>query len=173
MSSTVPSASAGGRLATVIRPSPLVVDLAQASHPPAWVPVSYQPGSIVPRGSGSEFVDLDIPRGGRYTVWLGGSLRKRVTVFIDGREAGSAVGTLDPSSGYFALGEVDLTRAHHRIELRYGGPELRPGSGGEPFAMGPLTLSTTNADLPIRYVDPAQAHSLCGKNLDWIEAVQG
>ena len=62
---------------------------------------------------------------------------------------------------------------HHRIELRYGGSELRPGSGGEPFAMGPLTLSTTSADLPIRYVDPAQAHSLCGRKLDWIEAVQG
>ena len=34
-----------------------------------------------------------------------------------------------------------------------------------------LVLSTTTAELPVAYVKPGNARSLCGKRLDWVEAV--
>jgi hypothetical protein len=48
-----------------------------------------------------------------------------------------------------------------------------PGAAGTPFALGPLIRSTTTQELPITCVQPAAARSLCGKSLDWIEAVTG
>ena len=54
--------------------------------------------------------------------------------------------------------------------LRYDTGGLRPGSGGQPFGLGPLVLSMATADLPVTYVRPTDARSLCGKRLDWIEA---
>jgi len=68
------------------------------------------------------------------------------------------------------LGEREVPAGMHRVTLRYAAGGLRPGSGGEPFALGPLVLGRATADLPVTYVRPADARSLCGKRLDWIEA---
>jgi hypothetical protein len=57
------------------------------------------------------------------------------------------------------------------VRLRYGGPDLHPGSGDPQFPMGPLVLSRTTAAMPISYVQPENARTLCGKSLDWIEAL--
>jgi hypothetical protein len=37
--------------------------------------------------------------------------------------------------------------------------------------MGPLVLGSTPADFPVTYVQPSKARMLCGRNLDWIEAL--
>jgi len=36
---------------------------------------------------------------------------------------------------------------------------------------GPLVLGRTTADLPVTHVQASNARSLCGKNLDWVEAL--
>ncbi|HEY7602687.1 MAG TPA: hypothetical protein VH760_00400, partial [Gaiellaceae bacterium] len=73
---------------------------------------------------------------------------------------------------YTPLAAVRLLKGPHSVVLRYGGDDLRPGSGGVAFAMGPLVLSRTTQELPVTYVAPADAQSLCGKNLDWVEAIR-
>ena len=54
------------------------------------------------------------------------------------------------------------------------GPPVRPGSGGiPPFGVGPIVLSPETEDAPVTYVAPANAATLCGKSLDWVEALRG
>ena len=70
------------------------------------------------------------------------------------------------------MGEVELTAGSHKVELRYTAANLRPGSGGPVyFPLGPLVLGRDTADLPVTTVQPADARSLCGKSLDWVEAI--
>lgn len=69
------------------------------------------------------------------------------------------------------MGTIGLKPGLHAISIHYGNSNLLPGSGGTPFALGPLILSTTTLELPVTYVQPANARSLCGKSLDWVEAV--
>jgi hypothetical protein len=162
--------NAGGRLATVLRPQrPTYVDLARSAHPSAWgVTGSY----FVPRGSGTASVSVTVPATGSYELWMGGSFRRTLTVTVDGHEVGSVSDQLNNTGQWTPLGLARLGAGRHDVVLDYGGSPLAPGSGGFPFNTGPLELSTTNAQLPVTYVNPADARSLCGKRLDWLEVVK-
>jgi hypothetical protein len=160
--------ASGGRLAAALRPQPVVLDLGSAARPSAWSGTAG--GAVIPSGAGALSVEARIAKGGRYGLWLGGSVRRRVEAWLDGRRLGSAAGLLS-SVGYMPLGEARLSPGAHRVELRYGGSVLLPGRGRSPFAMGPLVLSPSTAAVPVTYVEPARARSLCGRRLDWVEAV--
>ena len=70
------------------------------------------------------------------------------------------------------MGEERLSKGVHGLVLKYGDEGLRPGTRGEAFPIGPLVISLTTADSPVRYVPTSDARSLCGKRLDWIEALR-
>ena len=164
--------SVGGVLATVVRPgAPIVLDVTQGSPPTAWKRDPDRPGTLVPHGGGKLRFDLTVPNPGRYDVWLGGSFRRTATALADGRWVGSVTHLLNNDGQFGWLGAVDLGGGSHSVELDYGGSRLSPGSGGLPFALGPLVLGTTTADVPVSYVEPEDARSLCGKRLDWLEAL--
>ena len=75
--------------------------------------------------------------------------------------------------GYVSLGSAELDPGAHRIEVRFHGADLAPGSGGTATPIGPLVLTTaTAADVPVERVAAADATSLCGKRWDWIEVAQ-
>ena len=67
--------------------------------------------------------------------------------------------------------ETNAADAKSGARRQYASANLWHGSGGTPFGLGPLILSSTTQELPVYYVDPANAHSLCGRSLDWIEAL--
>ncbi|MER3410473.1 MAG: hypothetical protein C4306_10375 [Thermoleophilia bacterium] len=161
---------ARGTLAVAARSRPVVLDLSRAKLPPGWAAGSG--GTVVPAESGAIELQTRVPAGGRYVVWLGGSFRRRVQVWVDGRRVGSAAGELT-WNGYVRLGSMRLGPGRHRIEVRYGGSVLLPGRGRSPFPMGPLVLSTSTAAVPVELVEPDRARSLCGQRLDWVEAVVG
>ncbi len=148
-----------------------MLDVAQGSPPTAWKRDPDRPGTLVPHGGGKLRFDLTVPNPGRYDVWLGGSFRRTATALADGRRVGSVTHLLNNDGQFGRLGAVDLGGGSHSVELDYGGSRLSPGSGGLPFALGPLVLGTTTADVPVTYVEPEDARSLCGKRLDWIEAL--
>jgi hypothetical protein len=159
-------------LATVLRPTaPIVLGLTPSIHPLGWEPSAGYPGGIVPDSGGVLSMPIDVPSDGRYGIWLGGSFRRTVTIVIDGRTVGSATDFLDTGSGWDELGSATLTAGAHQLQLRYGGSLAIPGAASFAFPMGPIVLSTTTADLPVTYVKPSDAHSLCGKQLDWLEVV--
>ncbi len=56
--------------------------------------------------------------------------------------------------------------------IRFGGSDLHPGSGGAPSPIGPLELSRGGPRL--RAPESSASRSgieLCGRRLDWIEAL--
>jgi hypothetical protein len=160
----------GGFVAAVPRPPALVLDVSASTYPPAWEAYSGYQNVVVPHGSGTLEGGVSAPATGRYGIWLGGSFRGRVEVVVDGVAVGAARQRLEHLGQYTPLGVLELRAGAHRVALRYTAGGLRPGSGGPPFPLGPLVLSRMTTDLPVTYVRPAEARSLCGKRLDWIEA---
>ena len=118
---------------------------------------------------------FEVPRAGRYTAWLGGSVRGSVALRVDEREVGSARHVIDEPGGFIDLGEVRLTAGRHGASLSFGGADLHPGSGGFPRPeAGPLLFEPAAAETgALVSVPPAEASRLCGRPWDWIEAVGG
>ena len=163
--------AAGGRLVAATSAPTVELDLSRASLPSSWEPASGDPASVLPRGSGRADATVFVPVGGSYGVWLGGSFRGRAEVSVDGRTVGAQRHRLNWTGQFTGFGDVILARGEHRVTLRYEEGGLRPGSGGEPFPFGPLVLARSSfSQLP--FVDAVGVSSLCGRRLDWIEAVQ-
>ncbi|MEX0973684.1 MAG: hypothetical protein WDZ46_10575 [Solirubrobacterales bacterium] len=115
-----------------------------------------------------------VPRAGRYDAWLKGSVRGSVELLVDGSEVGAARHEFNNDGGYIYLGETTLGRGAHRAELRFGGADLHPGSGGFPRPeTGPLLFApvATEAAGALVSVPVDEADRLCGGRWDWIEAV--
>lgn len=91
--------------------------------------------------------DLTVPRTGEYEAWLGGSVRGSATVYVDGQRVGEARQQLETDGGFIPLGETHLTKGSHEVELRIGGADLSPGSGGFPRPKtGPLLFSPADEE---------------------------
>jgi len=117
---------------------------------------------------------LRVPRAGRYEAWLKGSARGSVELLVDGEQVGEARQELNNDGGFINLGEARLARGAHEARLRFGGADLHPGSGGFPRpATGPLLFSPAAAEAGGKIVSVGvdEARALCGRRLDWIEAV--
>jgi hypothetical protein len=159
-----------GRLAGVAPPPPQVAALSRFPRSGSWL---RQGSFLVPSGAGTVDGAVSVDRPATFVVWVGGAVRDRLRLSVAGRPAGDALDQLAYPGRYTELGELPLSAGVHRITLAYDGPDLRPGSGGIQFPLGPLALSEARADAPVFYVRPADARTLCGRRLDWIEAVGG
>ncbi|MDX6609281.1 MAG: hypothetical protein QOF85_1206 [Solirubrobacterales bacterium] len=116
---------------------------------------------------------LKVPRADRYAAWLLGSVRGSVELWVDGREVAEARQQLQNDGGFIELGEPRLSAGTHEVELRFGGADLHPGSGGFPRpATGPLLFSPAgDAAGELVSVPVAESQRLCGKAWDWVEAL--
>ena len=88
------AAGDGGRLAAVVRPLVVTAGVARATGRAETVETS-----------------VEVPRPGRYGIWLGGSFRDGLEARVDGRVIGTHRHRLDTEGGYTLLGEAELTRA--------------------------------------------------------------
>jgi hypothetical protein len=162
-----------GVLAAVARPPALVVPLSGADHPPHWSSAGYGRNRVLPRGGGEVRVRVHVERPATYGAWVGGSVRSRLRLLADGEHVGSARHQINNSGQYIRLGDVELGRGVHELTLRLSDADLHPGSGGQPLALGPLTL--TRAQAPgtrVEHVRPADATDrLCGRPWDWVEVL--
>jgi hypothetical protein len=115
---------------------------------------------------------LDVPRAGVYGAWLLGSVRGADQLLVDGREVGSVRHELNDEGGFVHLGEVHLGPGAHRAELRFGGADLHPGSGGFPRPpTGPLLFAPAGEEAgSVVSVPLSRARRLCGRAWDWVEA---
>jgi hypothetical protein len=163
-----------GEIATARRRPPVVVELGTLERPSDWPADENNAGTVYPNSSGSAGGELSLPGGGPRSIWLGGSWRGRATVYIDGREVGSARAVFDHPGGYTELARVELGPGRHRMRLGYEEGGLAPGSGGPAFGFGPIVLAqATDAGDQVDYLRPQAAPSVCGRNLDWVEALPG
>ena len=165
-------AGPGGTLAAVERVPNVTASLSDADHPADWIPTEAGSPDLVPHGAGAATLEVEVPRPGRYGFYLQGSVRNRLHLILDGVEIGSVEEQLNESRQFLYFGTALLGAGGHEIELVYDGQSLAPGSGGPPEAIGPLVLGpVANEDPPVIRRPAAQAQTLCGERLDWVEAL--
>ncbi|HWE81002.1 MAG TPA: hypothetical protein VG265_05100, partial [Gaiellaceae bacterium] len=167
------AASVHGELAAVPRPLADIVPLSQGLLPTGWQTSPAAAEVVYPSRSGTLGVTAQAATAGRYGLWLAGSFRRRLSVAVDGHHLGTFRQQLNHPGDDTLLGYVRLTAGPHVVTLDYSAANDAPGSGGAPFALGPLVVARVTDQLPVEYVKPSAALSLCGKPLDWIEAVDG
>jgi hypothetical protein len=116
--------------------------------------------------------NLDVPSAGEYAGWLKGSARGEIELLVDGREVGAVRQEINNDGGYIHLGQIHLGPGHHEAELRFGGADLHPGSGGFPRPeTGPLVFVPADTEDELVSLPIDEADRLCGQRWDWIEAV--
>ena len=169
-----------GRLATVYRPKVTIVDplTGQIKAPTRFA--TYGEPSYVPRGlvhATNAYTlrpTFRAPVTGKYGVWVGGSFSSTMTATIDGREVGQQWNQTQWPGNFVSFGSVALGKGPHTLVLKHSGPDWRPGTAAsQPFGLGPVVIAQGTNQRPFSYVQPSAAHSLCGKTLDWIEALRG
>jgi hypothetical protein len=158
------------RLAAVPRAPVTTVSLDRLRHPAAWT-VGYLPGTLNPVGSGDVVARVRVARAGRYRIWVGGSFVGEVEALVDGHVTGTARHQLEWTGQFVDLGAARLGPGTHTVTLRYVAGGWRPGShGNAPFPFGPLAVAQDDPRRVIT-VPLSRAASLCGRRLDWVEAL--
>jgi hypothetical protein len=160
----------GGRLAITRGPAAVSVPLLPAPGSD-WTVDPGTRGAIVPRGDGAYRTNVNVPRSGPYTAYVGGAFHSRLTLLVDGRVVSDERDELSHTGQYTPLGNLHLRAGRHEVELRYDEDDVRPGSGAPEIAMGPLFFARESPQA-VELVAPSDAESLCGTRLDWIEAVK-
>jgi hypothetical protein len=161
-----------GTVAAAERRPNASASLSESEHPADWTPTEAGSPDLVPHGAGLAIVNVTVPAAGRYGVYLQGSIRNRLHAYVEGHEVGSVAQQLNGNRQFLYFGNVPLSAGVHEFELELEGQSLGPGSGGPPEPIGPLVLGPLrNEDPPVREVASADAESLCGRDLDWVEAL--
>lgn len=166
---SVASRAGDGKVVAAEREPNAVAEL--TDYPQDWVPDPVNK-TLTPVSNGTATGSVTVPKSGRYHVWVGGSARGKVSVKIGEQEAGSARGLLNNNAQFISLDDLDVEAGTLPVSLTYEkGSDLRPATGGYPFGIGPVILEPV-ADPKVVTVSPADAQRLCGRSLDWIEAVR-
>ena len=167
--SVAAEAGQSGKVVAAIREPNAVANL--TVYPPDWVPDPPNK-TLTPLSDGTATGQVVIPESGEYRVWVGGSARGKVSVEIGGQDAGSALGILNNNAQFISLDDLDFEAGTDLVAMSYEkGSDLRPATGGYPFGIGPVILEPA-ADPEVVTVSPGNAQKLCGRSLDWIEAVR-
>jgi hypothetical protein len=161
----------GGRIAYVPRPRRLVLSPARA-QPQLWSLDAGDPDVVHASRPGTIAWRARVVRGGRFGVWLEGSFGRKTSVAIDGRPVGAVSYELNGRGQFAYLGEVTLAHGTHAVTLSRSGGDLRPGNGGDRL-LGPLVLSPPLDAQSARQVASSRWRGLCGRTLDWVEAIDG
>jgi hypothetical protein len=165
-------AGPGGTLAAVERAPNVSASLSDSTHPGDWIPTEAGSPDLVPHGPGTAALEVEVPRPGRYGFYLQGSVRNPLHLLLDGVEIGSVAEQINENRQFLYFGTALLGAGFHQVELVYDGQSLAAGSGGAPEPIGPLVLGpVANEDPPVIRRPSSAARTLCGKNLDWVEAL--
>jgi hypothetical protein len=147
--------------------NPIVVAASDGNHPASWTNMSYLELSR----AGSATIPVAVHSSGLYSVWLGGSMRGAVSISVDGQNAGSARNDLQEAGQYVPFGTVKLHAGVDTVRLTYSPSVWVPGSGGPADLVGPLVLARELPAPPLITVPVHRAGTLCGRTLDWVEAI--
>jgi hypothetical protein len=149
-----------------------VVDVGAVARPPRWQRSSEDTAAVVPVTPGTLWAAARLARTGAYELWLGGSFRRLVDLTVDDIVSVDERDQLNHAGQWVPLGTAELAAGRRALTLTYPEPDWRPGSGEPPFAFGPIALTPRGSESRIESVDPARAGELCGRQLDWVEAVR-
>jgi hypothetical protein len=162
----------GARLVAAVRAPAVIGDLNDAERPSSWPFNPGPPGQLYPDVPDAARLKVSVPAAGVYDAWVQGTFGRGISVWIDGRRVGSTRDQLSFAGQWIRFGARELRAGPHRIELRYPGGSLRPGSGQQPQTVGPVALVPRAPRAQLLEVAPDGAPSLCSEPLDWLEVVR-
>lgn len=167
---------AGGRLAYVPRARPSFFYLSHHPRPIRWGGFGSYPEALVTDGPGSTNAPVDLPRTGRYNVWVEGSFARRITVMVDFRVIGRTPVGLNNPGAYALLATVALKRGLRGVQVKQGGGNTDPGNGGYRSSLrhiGPIVFEPVlDERAAVVQIPPSQWRSMVGRRADWIEIVR-
>ena len=161
----------GGKLATAEAPDPVVAMLSKPLLPDGWRSSKRLPGAALPDRPGAVQTSVELPRGGRWTVWVGGGVAGRLRVAVDGHVLDTVDRRVNRAREYERVRTAALAAGRHRVTIRYD-EELLAGSSKSGL-FGPLAFRPAGPPAGPVYLPARHVGSLCGRRLDWIEAVPG
>jgi len=167
------AAGADGSVLAATAPSPAVGGFAAVDAPGGWQATGA--GVVYPAGDGTGTLRATAfaPSAGRYEVWVGGEFRGAADVAVDGVPVGRDRHQLGFPGNWVPFGTADLSAGPHAVSVRLDGGGVHPGVHGiTRFGLGPVALVPADAARRIVRVRPSAAGALCGRRLDWIEAVR-
>lgn len=126
---------------------------------------------VLPVPASGQMVPFTLPRRDRYSIWLAGSTRDHLDVLVDGRRVEGAGYHLNNRGQFVELAEAVIGPGKHMLELRFARARLRPGVGGPDYGAGPVIVSLAAPRRAVSVLPSARASSLCGRTLDWVEAL--
>ncbi len=158
-------------LALVAAPAPeaVIARLPAGRLPDGWSARRRFPGAALASRSGTVTTTFELPHDGRWRVWVGGAVLGRLHVFVDGSEVASIRHRMNRPGEYEPVATADLARGRHRLTFDFD-ERLLDGMNDH-FPMGPLALSEARPTAAPSRISPSGIRSLCGKRLDWVEAV--
>ena len=168
------AAAVGGFLATVVRPPAIVIEgSGRTELPKQWYKYGQTPDLFRATNAYSRVFDFKVPSRGRYDVWVGGSFSSTLTMYLDRKKVGEQSNQTEWPGTFLPFGSAVLTRGTHTIGIFHAGPGLAPGSAAnQPFGVGPFVVAQETDTNSVSYVQPNKARSLCGRSLDWVEALR-
>ena len=155
------------------RPEPITVRGDDLVWPAGWIH-NEEEHTLVPTVPGTAIAHIRFASAQRYELWLGGSFARGFEVSVDGRHVGTVRNELNSFDEYVSVADVFLTPGIHTFTFTYPHANLAPGSGlGEFTYLEQISLEPLQSP-PHRLLEvaPAQARTLCGRQLDWIEVVR-
>ena len=165
-------AGPAGLVASVSRPNPIVRELSQVQHPAGWTGDPSDASVLYPQHTGTMQFAMLVPSSARYGVWIGGAFRGRLEIWIDGKLVDSRRNDLSHAGQWVPMGDALVPAGSHQVKLDYKTGGLHPGSDGEAFPLGPFALAPETVNTPVSYLPARRSSSLCGKRLDWVEALR-
>jgi hypothetical protein len=168
------AAANGGMLAAVERPPAIIIGADSIiGAPDSFASYGEYSAALFATGSSVD-ATFDVPTTAQYGVWVGGSFRTRVNVLIDSRVVGNARNVLQWPGNFVQVADKPLRAGPHALRVTFGRSDLHPGSGGtSPWGLGPFAIAEGTQDRTVTYVQSSHARTLCGRSLDWVEALRG
>ncbi len=168
--------AAHGVLATVYRPPAVVImPNGTVGTPKHFIPLDY--GELYGlRHKGSAYtlrLPFKVTSDGKYGVWVGGSFSSNLTAKLDGHTVGEQRNQSEWPGNFLYFGSKHLAPGPHVLVIKHSGPDWGPGSAAvQSFGLGPFVIARGTDDRKVSVVQPKDAHSLCGRSLDWIEVLR-
>ena len=163
--------SDGAQLAYVPRSGLVAADgayLQSRLHPPGWAPAS---DGLSLNSPGSMDLNLTVPAGGRWRIWLKGDFGREVSVDVDGKYVGGVSYESGNEGNYARPMDVQLTAGRHRFTIERGGGSPAPGDG-TPSRIVALVLEPKTSEPQVQTLSASRSRELCGRRVDWIEVVR-
>jgi hypothetical protein len=168
------ASAAHGVLATVFRPEVTVIKPnGQTGAPKHFGPYGEPVGLVYATNAYKLTLPFNAPSDGTYGVWVGGSFSSTLTAKLDGHQVGQQRNQTEWPANFLYFGSARLARGTHTLVIKHSGPDWGPGSAAkQSFGLGPFVIAQGTEDRNVTYIQPKAARSLCGRSLDWVEALR-